>query len=146
MSLANAAENNLMLLLFNATTWNNWAQNDATAPLTDIRVSLHTGDPGEAGAQNTSETTYGGYVRVLVARTTVGYTVAANQATNAAAITFVEATTGPQTVTFWGMGEATTGAGVLIVSGSIDTPTAGLVVNIGVQPQFAATQLDINLD
>lgn len=43
-------------------------------------VSLHTGDPGEAGDQTTNEATYAGYARVAVARDSGGWTVTGSQA------------------------------------------------------------------
>ncbi len=41
------------------------ADNAATSPITNLYVSLHTGDPGEAGDQTTSEAAYTSYARVL---------------------------------------------------------------------------------
>ena len=146
MSLVNSAETSLLQLLFNATTWNNIAENDSTSPATAFFVSLHTASPGETGSQTSSETAYGSYARQSVARTTAGWAVSGNTVDNAAAITFPEATSGPSTVTDWGLGLSLTGAGTLIAYGSVDTPTAGLVVNTGVQPQFPIGTLDITAD
>lgn len=146
MSLVNTAETDLLELIFQAVTWNNIAENDSTSPATNFYVSLHTASPGETGSQTTSETTYGSYARQAVARTTAGWTVSGNTADNAGAITFPEATSGPSTVTHWGIGLSLTGAGTLLAYGTVDTPTSGLVVNTGVQPQFAAGALDITLD
>ena len=146
MSLVNAAETSLLQLIFQAVTWNNIAENDSTSPATNFYVSLHTGNPGETGSQTTSETAYGSYARQTVARTTAGWTVSGNTVDNAAAITFPEATSGPSTITYWGVGLSLTGAGTLLAYGTIDTPTAGLVVNTGVQPQFATGTLDITAD
>ena len=146
MSLVNASETDLLELIFQAVTWNNIAENDSTTPATAFYVSLHTANPGETGSQTTSETAYGSYARQSVARTTAGWAVTGNTADNAGAITFPEATSGPSTVTYWGVGFDLTGAGTLLAYGTIDTPTAGLVVNTGVQPQFAAGALDITLD
>lgn len=146
MSLVNTAETDLLELIFQAVTWNNIAENDSTSPSTTFYISLHTANPGETGTQATSETTYGSYARQAVARTTAGWTVSGNTADNASAITFPEATSGPSTVTYFGVGLSLTGAGTLLAYGTIDTPTAGLVVNTGVQPQFAAGALDITLD
>ena len=147
MSLTNAMETDLLELIFQAITWDNIAENDSTSPAANFYISLHTANPGEADpAQTASETTYGAYARATVARTTAGFTVAGNTADNAAAVTFVEATSGPSTVTYFGVGWSLTGAGNLMAYGTIDTPTAGLVVNSGVQPQFATGALDITLD
>src|SRR5688572_19726063 len=54
-------ENDFMLLFFNATTWANVAQNNASSPVTAWAFSLHTSSPGEAGNQTTNEATYTGY-------------------------------------------------------------------------------------
>lgn len=58
MSKGNTFENDLLLLIFNATAIGNIADNAASSPLTNLYVSLHTGDPGEAGNQTTNECAY----------------------------------------------------------------------------------------
>lgn len=80
MSKGNTFENDFLKLVFNATAIANIADNAATSPLTNLYVSLHTADPGEAGDQTTSEITYTSYARVAVARTSGGWTVTANSA------------------------------------------------------------------
>ena len=55
MTKTNNWENSILDLLFNATAIANVADNTATSPLTNLYVSLHTGDPGEAGTQTTNE-------------------------------------------------------------------------------------------
>ena len=50
MSIGNTTENDICLLLFNATALS-WNAN------TNLYVSLHTADPGEGGNQTTSEAT-----------------------------------------------------------------------------------------
>lgn len=63
MSKGNTFENDLLQLIFNAVAIANLAQN-GVSPITNIEVSLHTADPGEAGDQTTSETAYTGYARI----------------------------------------------------------------------------------
>src|SRR5215831_8330952 len=75
MSIADVTEVAILNLVFSATTWANYAQNAATTPETNIIVALHTADPGDAGAQNTSEAAYTNYARQNVARST-GWTAA----------------------------------------------------------------------
>ena len=99
MSIGDTFENDLLKLIFNATAIANIADNAATAPLTNIEVSLHTADPGEAGTQLTSEITYTGYARVAVARTTGGWTVTANSVSPVANIDFPAGTGGSGTAT-----------------------------------------------
>lgn len=118
-SASNALENALLLLVFNATTWANIAVNATSSPLTNLEVSLHTADPGEAGDQTTSEVTYTSYARVAVARTSGGWTVTANSVSPVAAITFPAGTGGSGTATYFGIGSSHTGAGVLYFSGTV---------------------------
>lgn len=128
MSFSNTVENSLLVLMFNATNWANIADNTATAPLTNLFVSLHTADPGEAGSQTTSETTYTSYARQPVARTSGGWTVSGTdptQVVNAGTITFPQATAATSDlITHWGIGTLVSGAGVLIASGPVG-PVAG---------------------
>ena len=145
MSLTNQAETDLLELIFNATTWLTLAENKVAGPATDLYISLHTADPGEApvGGQAQSESAYTGYARVAVLRTTAGWTVAGNTASNTAAITFPACTALTSTVTHFGIGLAATGAGNLIASGQL---TASLIINAGITPQFAIGDLDVTAD
>lgn len=124
--------NTLLLLLFNATTIANVAQNATSSPITDIYVSLHTADPGN-GNQTTSEAAYTSYARVAVARTAGGWTVTSNAVSPAATISFPAATGGSETETYAGIGKSISGAGVLWFSGPI-SPT--IAVSNGVTPQL----------
>ena len=72
MSKSNFLENAILNLIFRAVAIANIADNAAASPLTNLYWSLHTADPGEAGTQATSETSYGSYARQPVARTTGG--------------------------------------------------------------------------
>ena len=47
MSKGNNTENNILKLIFNATTWADMAENDTTGPSANLTVALHTADPGE---------------------------------------------------------------------------------------------------
>lgn len=143
MSKSNSLENSLLALVFNATLFANVAINATASPITNIYVSLHTADPGEGGDQTTNEATYTSYARVAVARTSGGWTVAANAVTNAAAILFPSCTGGTNTLTHFGVGSAVSGAGVLFYSGAL---TASLAVSTGIQPQFAIGDLTITED
>jgi hypothetical protein len=109
--------------------WNTVAQN-AAAPATNLYVSLHTAAPGNSGSQTTSETAYTNYARVAVARTSGGWTVTQGSGTtfsnvvNAAAITFAACGATGATLTHWGVGLASSGAGTLLGWGPLG-PTAG---------------------
>lgn len=133
MSKSNAFENDLLELIFNGTAIANLADNAASSPLTNLYVSLHTADPGEAGNQSTNEATYTSYARVAVARTSGGWTVTGNSVSPVANIDFAAATGGTETLTHFGVGSASSGSGVLYYSGTI---TPNIAVSSGVIPRL----------
>lgn len=139
MSKGNTFENDLLLLIFNGTAIGNIADNAASSPLTNLQVSLHTADPGEAGTQTTNEAAYTSYARVAVARTSGGWTVTGNAVTNAALIQFPQCTGGSATVTHFAIGTAASGTGKILYKGAL---SASLAVSSGIQPQFGAGDLD----
>jgi hypothetical protein len=143
VSKGNTFENDLLKLLFNATAIGNIADNAASAPLTNLYVSLHTADPGEGGNQTSNEATYTSYARVAVARSGSGWTVSGNQASNAAAITFPQCTGGSNTITHVGLGTASSGTGKLLYSGALD---ASLAVSNLITPTFSTSQLIFSED
>lgn len=136
MSKGNTYENDWLLLIFNATAIANIADNAGTSPLTNLYVSLHTADPGEAGDQTTNECAYGAYARVAVARSGSGWTVTANSVSPAAAITFAEATSGTETVTHFAVGTDSSGTGKLLYSGTV---TPNISVSTGVTPELTTS-------
>ncbi len=136
MSKSNYLENALLNLVFRAVAIANLADNAAASPLTALFWSLHTADPGEAGVQNTSETTYGSYARQSVARTTGGMTAASAGSTSPAANVVFPAASSPtlptvQSITHAGIGQAVSGATNLFYSGPV---TPNINVSTGVQP------------
>lgn len=135
MSKGNTFENDWMKLVFNATGITSIADNAASSPFTNLYVSLHTADPGEAGDQTTSEISYTGYARVAVARTSGGWTVTANSVSPVAAINFPISSGGTGgTVTYFAVGTVTTGgAGKILYSGTV---TPNIVVSSGVTPSL----------
>jgi hypothetical protein len=146
MSKSNSMENGMLLLFFNNTDFANIGdaaglQNSAAAG--SLYISLHTSDPGEGGSQTTNETAYTNYARVAVARSGAGWTVTDNAVTNAAAITFQTGGVTGATITHFGIGTDSSGAGTLLYSGAL---TASLAVSNGITPQFAAGDLDITED
>lgn len=143
MSKGNTFENDLLLLVFNATAIANLADNAASSPLTNLYVSLHTADPGEAGNQTSNECAYTSYARVAVARSGSGWTVSGNTVSNAALIQFPQCTGGSESVTHVGIGTAASSTGKLLYKGAL---SASLAVSSGIQPQFAAGDLDISED
>ena len=133
MSKSDFIENALLLQIFNGTGITGLTDNTATAPLTNLYVSLHTADPGEAGTQTTSECTYTSYARVAVARTSSGWTVTGNSVSPVANIDFPAATGGTETATFFAIGYTASGAGNIIYSGSL-SPT--ISISSGVTPRI----------
>lgn len=140
MSKGDTMENSMLLLFFNNTAFANIGNAAGLQPsgaAGSLYVSLHTADPGEAGDQTTSEATYTGYIRIGVVRAAGGWTVAANQVSNTAAITYGACTAVPNVITYFAIGTDAAGAGTLLYSGAITSPVAGLNVNVGITPQFA---------
>ena len=133
MSKGNTFENDLLKLIFNATAIANMADNAASSPLTNLYVSLHTADPGEAGDQTTSEISYTSYARVAVARTSGGWTVTNNSVSPAANIDWPACTGGSGTATHFAVGTASSGAGKLLYSGAI---TPNIAVSSGIVPRL----------
>ena len=109
-------------------------------------ISLHLLDAitDASVAQTDNEAGYTGYARQGVTRALASWTVASGVATNDALIQFGNATAAtPETITDVGIGSAVSGAGVLQMWSQV---LADLIVNIGVNPEFAIGALDISLD
>lgn len=136
MSKGNTFENDLMKMIFQATAIANIADNAASSPLTNLYVSLHTADPGEAGSQTTSECAYTSYARVAVARSGSGFTVTNNSVSPAAAVTFPACTGGTETVTHFAIGTASSGTGKILYSGTV---SPNISVSSGVTPQLTTS-------
>lgn len=139
MSKSNSWETALLNLLFNNTGVANIG--DATGlrgstAAGSLFVSLHTADPGETGDQSTSETTYGSYARVAVARTAGGWTITGNSVSPTANIDFATCTSGTATITHFGIGSNTSGAGTLLYKGAL-SPT--ISVSTGVIPRITTS-------
>lgn len=147
MSKGNTFENELLLHIFNNSTIPLIGDASgllASATAGSLYVSLHTSNPDETGVQTTSECDYGSYDRVAVARSGAGWTVASNAVTNAALIQFPQCSSGTNTVTHFAVGTAAyAGAGKILYKGQLTSP---LSVSSGIQPQFAAGDLDITED
>ena len=146
MSMSNASETNLLLLLFNNTDWANVGdaaglQNSAAAG--SFYVALHTADPGDAGKQSTNEVSYTGYARIAVARTAGGWTVSGNQVSNTATVQFGECTAGSATATHFSVGLLTSGAGDILYSGAL---SASRSISSGITPLFNAGALQGTID
>lgn len=136
MSKGNTFENEMLALIFNATAIADLAENDATSPLTQLFVALHTADPGEAGAQNASETAYTGYARVAVNRNSGGWTVTGNSVSPTANIDFGQCSASPgAAVTHASIGVASSGATKILYKGAL---SASITMAVGVIPRITS--------
>lgn len=144
MSKSNAAETDLLKLIFNNTTWT--GVGDATGIVGSgtagsLFVALHTADPGEAGTQTTSEISYTGYARQPVARTSGAWTITGNSVSPNSTITFGQMTAGAGgTVTHFSVGTAVSGTGEIIYSGTV-TPNISVTTNVIPQIQASGTAI-----
>lgn len=136
MSKSNVFEGDLLKLIFNATAIAGLAENHSSSPVTDLYISLHSADPGEAGDQASNEATFGGYARVAVARTTSGWAVTGGSVSPVTPITFPACTSGTQTITHMGIGTSLSGAGKLLYSGII---SPSIAVTTGVIPELSTS-------
>jgi hypothetical protein len=129
--------------VFRGVAWANYLDNAATSPETNIVAALHTADPGDAGTQSTSETTYTSYARTNVARTTGGWSAASGGSISPAAnVDFPTGTGGSGTLSFFSTGKSGGGATAILWSGAI-SPT--IAAGNGVLPRLT-TSTTITLD
>ena len=146
MSKSNTFENDLLQLIFNnvdIALIGDAAGIQNSAAAGSLYVSLHTADPGEAGDQTTNEAAYTSYARVAVARSGAGWTVSGAAVSNFALVQFPQCTGGSETLQYVGIGTDASGAGKLLYSGALASP---LSVSSGIQPQFAAGDIDVTED
>ena len=141
MSMSNASETALALLIFNNT---NFADvGDATglrgsSTAGSFYIRLHTADPGEAGTGATNEVAYTSYAAVAVARSGAGFTVSGDTVSNTALVQFPQCTGGSATATHFSICLAGSGTAVIMASGAL---ASSLAISNGIQPQFAANAL-----
>lgn len=137
-------ELDIVKLIFNGTAIANIADNAASSPITNLYVSLHTADPTDAAAsgQTTNETTYTGYARVALTKSSA-WTDGGSSFTNAALIQFGACTAGTNAIPHFAVVDTTSGAVAQMISGAL---SATLNVSAGIQPQFAASALTVTAD
>ena len=136
MSKSNTLETQILEYIFtgSAPSWNG---------ATNLYISLHTADPGEAGTQLTNEATYTGYARVAVTRNAAGWTVTGNEVLNDSTITFPLCTGGSSLCTHFAVGTAASGAGQVLYKGAL---SSGISITNGIQPLFNASTLSVTED
>ncbi len=134
MSTSVGTANSILNLIYRAAAWADMAENDSSAPATNIDVALHTAAP-ITDLQTSNEATYTSYARVAVARSGVGWNApAGGSLDNAALIQFLECTGSVNVITHVSVGVA----GTIIHFGAL---SASRSVSDGIQPQFAAGAL-----
>jgi hypothetical protein len=136
MSKSNTFENGLLLLVFNNDDFTGVGDAGGllgSATAGSLYISLHTSDPGEAGDQTTNEIAYTGYARQGLARTSGNFAVSGNTMSLNVNVDFPEMTGGAGgTVTHWGVGTDSSGAGKLLYSGEVDPD---ILISDGVTPR-----------
>ena len=147
MSAVDAFEDSLLDLLFLNTLIANIGDATglpASAAPGSCQVSIHTAALTDTDTLLTAtECDYTGYARPTVARSGAGWTSVGGTASNAALIQFGEMSAGASdTAVHFGLGFLATGD-ILRIHGDLG---ADLVINVGVNPQFAIGALDITLD
>lgn len=144
----NASNTSILSLIFNNVDFANVGdagglQNSATAG--SFYIALHTGTPGNTGAQNVNECDYTNYTRIAVARASGagGFTVSGNNVSNTSAIEFPEAgVTTADVATYASIGFESSGATGILRYFELDVP---LTISQGVQPIFKAGELDVDI-
>jgi hypothetical protein len=112
----------------------------------NYHISLHLLDAltDASTSQQDNEAGYTGYGRVAVPRNVSDWTVLTGTVDNDNLLQFGNATAAtPETITDVGLGFANTGVGELQLWSQV---LADLIVNIGVNPEFAPGALAISLD
>jgi hypothetical protein len=148
MSLNPAQQTAYLKLLFQNIAWGYIGDTNGLLPSStagNFFISLHTADPSGQDSQSFSElatTNYTNYVRIAVARTSGGWDVTGNVASNHGTITFAtgNSASGP-TATYFGIGTNLSGAGNLVASGLLSG--GGLAILSNVIPSFSAGALTI---
>ncbi len=141
MSISNAAQANILKLIFNATGWALYADNTVTSPQTNIALALHTADPTNAGTMSSSEIAYTSYVRASVVRTSgsTGWNVTGTSPTQAAlgqTLSFAAGTGGSGTATYFSTGATGGGSTAILWSGTV---TPNIVTGSGITPQLTTS-------
>lgn len=145
MSVTTAAGTAIGTLFFNNTAWANVGDASGLQPSAtagSFYISLHTSSPGVSGNQTTNESAYTNYARVAVARSGAGWTISGLNTSNAAAITFATCGVTGSTVTHFGVGSASSGAGNLFFFGAL---SASKAIANGDTPSFAIGECDTDI-
>jgi hypothetical protein len=115
------------------------------ADTTTVRyVALYTGTLSDASSNPlTGECAYTSYARVVVPRTTGGWTVSGNTVSNAAEITFPPSPSGTETAAYFAILRKVGASVTILYWGQLTTP---LAIATNVQPEFAIGALTVTED
>ncbi len=143
-ALSDTAATDLLTLLFINTSWGSLGDTAGllkSAADGNWTFALSTGTLTSASTQATTEATFTSYARKSFARGAATWTVTAAQVTNDSVIQFVAATGGTNTITDFSIGTDLV-ADESYIFGAL---TASLNVSNGIQPEFAAGDMDVNV-
>jgi hypothetical protein len=100
----------------------------------NLYFALFTADPTATGSI-TNEANYTSYTRIAVPRTSGGFTITSNVASNAAEVAFPKCTGGTNTITHFGICTGgTSGVADLIATGAL---TSSVIISNNITPKFA---------
>lgn len=145
MSVSATFGDDLLNLIFNNVAAANVGDASGLQPSAttgDLYIALHTADPTSSGNQSSNEAAYTGYARVVVARTSSGWTVSGLSVTNTGSVTFGACTAGSETETHFSIGTASTGTGEILLYGAL---TSSVAVSSGITPSFSAGNLSASV-
>lgn len=110
-----------------------------------LYISLHLSDPGESGTQETNEISYTGYARKAVIRNDLsGWEFTSGSLKNMGTLVFGKMTGGTGgTVTHFGIGTSSSGAGKLLYSGAF---AAGRQITEGITVSIPSEEIVITED
>ncbi len=143
-ALSSTAATDLLTLLFINTSWADVGDGPGllkSAADGNWTFALSTGTLVAGSDQSTTEATYTSYARKSFGRGAATWTVTAAQVTNDSVIQFVAATGGTNTITDFSIGTDQQ-ADEMYIFGAL---TASLNVSNGIQPEFAAGDMDVNV-
>jgi len=150
MSKSNSFETDLLELIFNNVAITNVGDAGGILPSVapgDLYIRLYTDAVVVDDATIGTEAAYTGYSAggIAVARSGAGWTIAGNNASNAAAITFGACSAGSENIRYFAIWKdgATGTDSHRLYWGQL---TSDLAVSSGITPEFAIGALDVNED
>lgn len=146
MPLTTAFANSVAQLIF----WNTNIANigDATglrgaSTVGNLWIALYTASPGLAGTATTNEVTYTGYARIQLARSNSAWVISGNVVSPISDQSFPANSGGTtQTATHFGIVNTASGAGILLISGTLSP--SQVIAPLAIPRIKAASTLTIN--